>query len=127
QGAFIPSQSMERTMLPGDFVFINKWSYGARIPMTPLAIPFMHQNLPFSNKTPAYLDWIRLPFYRIPGFSDIARNDVVVFNYPMETERPVDKRSLFVKRCIALPGDTLKIFKKLVFINGEELPPTENI
>ena len=64
QGAFIPSQSMERTLLPGDFVFINKWSYGPRMPITPVAIPFMHQNMPFSESMPAYLDWIKLPYWR---------------------------------------------------------------
>jgi signal peptidase I len=119
QGAFIPSQSMERTLLPGDFVFINKWSYGPRMPITPLAIPFMHQNMPFSNSTPAYLDWVTLPYWRIPGFGDIERQDVVVFNYPMEQERPVDKRTYFVKRCVALPGDSLRIDAKQVFINGK--------
>ncbi len=121
QGAFIPSQSMERTLLPGDFVFINKWSYGPRMPITPVAIPFMHQNMPFSESMPAYLDWIKLPYWRISGFGDIERQDVVVFNYPMEQERPVDKRTYFVKRCVALPGDTLSIVAKQIFINGDSL------
>ena len=121
QGAFIPSQSMERTLIPGDFVFINKWSYGPRMPITPLAIPFMHQNMPFADETPAYLDWIQLPYWRIPGFGDIEREDVVVFNYPMEMERPVDKRTYFVKRCMGLPGDTFSIVEKQVIINGDTL------
>ncbi len=119
QGAFIPSQSMERTLLPGDFVFINKWSYGPRMPITPIAIPFMHQNMPFSNSTPAYLDWVSLPYWRIPGFGDINRQDVVVFNYPMELERPIDKRTYFVKRCVGLPGDSFQIQEKRVMINGQ--------
>jgi len=127
QGAFIPSQSMERTLLPGDFVFITKLGYGARFPITPLAVPFMHQSLPFTGNTPAYLDWITLPYFRLPGFSDITRNDAVVFNYPMEDQRPVDKRTLFVKRCIGLPGDTLKIVGKQVYINDEAIPVQETM
>jgi signal peptidase I len=122
QGAFIPTQSMERTLFPGDFIFINKLSYGARTPITPLAAPFMHQYMPFSNSIPAYLDWISLPYLRLPGFSEIKRNDVIVFNYPLDVERPIDKRTFYVKRCIGLPGDTLQIIEKQLIINGDTLP-----
>jgi signal peptidase I len=121
QGAFIPTQSMEKSLLPGDFIFISKVSYGPRMPITPLAVPFMHQNLPFTDNTPAYLDWLELPYWRI-GSIDVERNDVVVFNYPMELDRPIDKRTLYVKRCVALPGDELKIWSKRVFINGKSMP-----
>lgn len=121
QGAFIPSQSMERSLMPGDFVFINKWTYGARMPITPIGIPFMHQNMPFSNERAAYLDWISLPYWRLPGFGEIERNNIVVFNYPMELERPVDKRTYFVKRCVGLPGDTFSIFNKRIIINGDTM------
>lgn len=122
QGAFIPTQSMESTLFPGDFIFINKLSYGARTPITPLAVPFMHQNMPFSNSIPAYLDWISLPFLRLPGYSEVKRNDVIVFNYPLDVERPIDKRTFYVKRCIGLPGDTLQIVEKKIIINGDTLP-----
>lgn len=121
QGAFIPTQSMEKSLLPGDFIFISKLSYGPRMPITPLAVPFMHQNLPFTEHTPAYLDWISVPYTRL-GSIDVERNDVVVFNYPMELDRPIDKRTLYVKRCVALPGDTLKIWSKRVFVNGKPMP-----
>ncbi len=121
QGAFIPTQSMEKSLLSGDFIFISKWQYGARTPITPLAIPFMHQTMPFSESKPAYSDLIHLPYFRLPGFSDIKREDVLVFNYPMELERPIDKRTFYVKRCIGLPGDTLEIFAKQVIINGDTL------
>jgi len=121
QGAFIPSQSMEKTLLSGDFIFISKWQYGARTPMTLLSMPFMHQQMPFSNSTPSYSDLIQLPYLRLPGFSAIKREDVIVFNYPMEGERPVDKRTYYVKRCIGLPGDTLEIFAKQVIINSDTL------
>ena len=80
---------MEKSLLPGDFIFISKVSYGPRMPITPLAVPFMHQNLPFTDNTPAYLDWVELPYWRI-GSIDVERNDVVVFNYPMELDRPID-------------------------------------
>jgi signal peptidase I len=120
QGAFIPSQSMEKTLLAGDFVFISKMHYGARLPITPLAIPFMHQQMPFTDNKNAYLDWITFPYYRFPGFSEIKRNDCLVFNYPIEYERPVDKRTFFVKRCLGLPGETLQVYKKKVIINNND-------
>jgi len=119
QGFFIPSQSMEPTLQSGDFIFISKYSYGARMPITPIAIPFMHQNMPFSSYRKAYWDKVQFPYLRTSGFAEVKRNDVMVFNYPMETERPIDKRSYYVKRCIGLPGDTLKIVAKKVYINGE--------
>lgn len=107
----IPSASMRSTLLEGDYVVVNKLSYGARIPITPLSVPMTHQR--------AYLDWIQLPYMRIPGFSDIKHNDVVVFNYPMETEFPVDHRTHYIKRCIGLPGDTLELDSAQVYINGK--------
>ena len=127
QGAFIPSQSMEKTLIPGDFVFINKISLGPRLPITLLALPFMHQKVPFTEYTNAYVDWIQLPYFRIPGIADVQNNDVIVFNYPMESERPVDRRTFYVKRCIALPGDTLQLIAKSVFINGKMLHQPETV
>jgi signal peptidase I len=126
QGAFIPSQSMEKTLLSGDFIFISKWQYGPRTPMTLLAMPFMHQHMPFSNTAPSYSDLIQLPYFRLPGFSEVKREDIMVFNYPMEIERPVDKRTYYVKRCIGLPGDTLQIFAKQVIVNGDTLTNRPN-
>lgn len=120
QGAFIPSSSMEETLLPGDFVLISKFHFGARLPITPLSVPFIHGDFPMTN-TAAYLDWIRLPYLRLPGLDKIERNDVLVFNYPGENDVPIDKKTYFVKRCVGLPGDTLKIRAKRVYAGSRPL------
>ena len=78
----IPTGSMEKTLLVNDFLFVNKMSYGPRIPQTPLSFPFVHNTMPFSQTTPSYLTWIQLPYKRLPGFTNVKRNDVVVFNFP---------------------------------------------
>ena len=114
----IPTSSMEKSLLIGDFLFVSKVSYGPRIPNTPLAFPFAHHTIPGIN-TKAYLEWIKLPYYRLPGFSKIENNDVVVFNYPMESFRPVDKRENYIKRCVAIPGDVLQVKQGDLYINGE--------
>lgn len=115
----IPTSSMEKSLLIGDFLFVSKMSYGPRTPNTPLAFPFAHHTIPLIN-TKAYLEWIDLPYYRIPGFGKIENNDVVVFNYPMESFRPVDKRENYIKRCVAIPGDELEVKEGILYINGEE-------
>lgn len=118
----IPTGSMERSLLVGDFLFVSKMSYGARTPITPVAFPFAHHTMPIIN-TKAYWDGIQLPYYRLPGFGKVERYDVVVFNYPMDADaplnRPVDKRENYIKRCMAISGDTLKIVDAKVFINGK--------
>ena len=116
---FIPSSSMEDALLTGDFIWVNKFDYGPRFPQTLLSIPFMKDYLPFSQTIHSYLNWIELPYFRLPGIEKINRNDVIVFNFPSEDSIPVDKKSNFVKRCIGLPGDTLKIDDKTVVINGK--------
>lgn len=119
----IPTPSMEKSLLVGDFLFVSKVHYGPRTPMTPLSFPFAHQELPlFGGKS--YSEAIKLPYFRIPGFAKIKNNDVVVFNYPMEDDRPVDKKTHYIKRCIGIPGDTIFIKKREVYINGKpvELP-----
>jgi signal peptidase I len=68
----------------------------------------------------SYLEWIKLPYYRLPGFQSVKNNDVVVFNWPMEDFRPVDKRENYIKRCIAIPGDTLEIRDAEVYLNGKQ-------
>jgi len=120
----IPTPSMEKSLLVGDFLFVSKVSYGARIPITPLSFPFAHHTLPLTESSKSYLEWIKLPYHRIPGFSKIKNNDVVVFNYPMEDFRPVDKRENYIKRCVAIPGDELQVINKTLYINGEiaEMP-----
>jgi len=116
----IPTPSMEKSLLVGDYLFVSKISYGSKTPNTPLSFPFSHHTLPFSENTKSYLEWIKLPYYRLPGYSKIKNNDIVVFNYPMEDFRPVDKRENYIKRCVAIPGDTLQVINKQLFINGKE-------
>lgn len=120
---FVPSPSMESSIMPGDVVWVNKLAYGIRLPQTLLALPFVNNKLPFTKNTPAYLTWIELPYVRLPGYSQIKRYDVVAFNLPMETDKPVDKRTNFVKRLVGMPGDTVEIRNTNVFINGTELAP----
>ncbi|CAN5874991.1 signal peptidase I [soil metagenome] len=78
----IPSSSMEGTLLVGDYLFVSKMSYGAKVPAIPLTIPFTHNTIPGTETTRSYLDWIELPFMRLPGFGKVERNDIVVFNFP---------------------------------------------
>lgn len=78
----IPSSSMEDTLLVGDFIFVDKLTYGPRLSQTPLALPFVHHTLPFKSKTAAYSTAIQWPYLRLPGLRNIKRNDVIVFNYP---------------------------------------------
>jgi len=119
QTFIVPTNSMNCTLLEGDYILVNKLAYGARIPITPLS-------LSLSNKS-IFLDWIQLPYWRIPGYSAVKRNDVIVFNFPLDDKLPVDERQKYVKRCIGLPGDTLSIRNAEVFINKNKLPETENV
>lgn len=128
----IPTPSMERSLLVGDFLFVSKVNYGARTPMTPIAFPFAHHTMPLIG-TKAYWDGIKLPYYRLPGLSEVKKGDVVVFNYPMDADaplsRPVDKRENFIKRCQGAPGDTLSVVDAQVYVNHKAMPnpPGEQI
>jgi signal peptidase I len=183
----IPTPSMEKNLLVGDFLFVSKISYGPKIPQTPVAFPFVHHTLPFVE-TKSYLNIFELPYFRLPGLGGVQRNDVVVFNFPagdsvqldrqnetyyqivtneafrmfMATEgrnyangplqiiaefekkksyykafyrnqliengnytvRPVDKEDHYIKRCVAVPGDTVTIKNTILYINGK--PAVEN-
>jgi len=114
----IPSGSMEGTELTGDYLFVSKFSYGARMPITLLSIPFTEPKM-FGIKT--YWDAIQLPYFRLPGFSDVKKGDIVVFNKPAEADDniPVDQRTTLIKRCQATPGDLLTIVNAQVYINGK--------
>jgi signal peptidase I len=125
----IPTPSMENSLLVGDFLFVSKFHYGTRTTTTPLQIPLTHQKIWFTN-IPSYLEWIKLPQYRLPGISEVKREDVVVFNVPPTglndgKEYPVDLKTNYIKRCVGIPGDTLSIRDKQVYINGapENNPP----
>lgn len=78
----IPTSSMEKSLLVGDFLFVSKVSYGPKVPNTPLTVPFTHHTLPFTESTPSYSEWISLPYMRLPGLGEVKNNDIVVFNYP---------------------------------------------
>lgn len=128
----IPTPSMERSLLVGDFLFVSKLNYGPRTPGTPIAFPFAHHTMPITG-TKAYWDGLELPYYRLPGLQKIKKGDVVVFNFPMEADapfnRPVDKRENYIKRCQGTPGDTLTIVDAQVYVNGKPNPnpPGEQI
>ena len=117
----IPTSSMENSLLVGDFLFVSKIHYGARTTKTPLQIPLTHQNIWGTDSTRSYLDWIQLPQFRLPGFSDIERNDVIVFNYPAEEQHPSDLRTNYIKRCVAIAGDELEIKDRVVYVNGNAM------
>lgn len=151
----IPTSSMEKSLLVGDFLFVSKISYGPKIPNTPLAFPFVHHTLPWSQTSKSYVEWIKLPFYRFAGLGDVERNDAVVFNYPAGDTvsdrfqsnvsyyslvreygrervwtdkrnfgniiaRPVDKRENYIKRGVGLPGDTIRIVRSELYVNGSK-------
>ncbi|MES2678297.1 MAG: signal peptidase I [Bacteroidota bacterium] len=78
----IPTSSLEKSLMVGDFLFVNKFAYGPKIPQTPLSFPFAHQTLPFSETKKSYLEWIKLPYFRLPGFGTVKNDQIVVFNYP---------------------------------------------
>jgi signal peptidase I len=78
----IPTPSMEKSMLVGDYLFVSKFSYGSRMPNTPIAFPFVHHTMPLSTTTKSFVEWIKFPYYRFPGFKSVKNGDIVVFNYP---------------------------------------------
>ncbi len=128
----IPSPSLEKSLLVGDFLLVSKLNYGPRVPMTTVAAPVVHDSLPLV-RTLSYFKTPQLPYFRFPGFEKIKNNDIVVFNWPRDTldhmyhpspirvDKPRDKKTNYVKRCVGIPGDSLQIKKGIVFINGKEL------
>ena len=158
----IPTSSMEKSLLVGDYLFVSKITYGPKAPNTPLSFPFVHHTLPGTESVKSYVEWIKFPYYRFPGFKSVSHNDAVVFNYPagdtVSTRfqsnvsyytlvdeygrkrvwtdkrnfgdivvRPVDKRENYVKRCIGLPGDTLSIVERQVYLNSSKAENPENL
>ena len=125
----VPTPSMENTILVGDYLFVSKLHYGTRTTTTPLQIPLTHQKI-WGTNIPSYLDWIELPSYRLPGFSEVKREDIVVFNVPPLSlndgvQHPVQLKTNYVKRCMGLPGDVLIIDDQKVIVNGEQLGAPE--
>ncbi len=121
----IPTASMEKSLLVGDFLFVSKMHYGTRIPKTPLQMPLTHQKI-WGTEIPSYNDAIQLPYYRLPGFSDVERYDVVVFNFPTEFQYPTDLKTNYIKRAVGISGDVIEIKKGELIVNGEAaLKPEE--
>ncbi len=124
----IPTSSLENTLLVGDYLFVSKLHYGPRVPMTVLQVPMVHDTVPVL-KVRSYFKRPQLPYMRLPGFQKLKRNDLVVFNWPADTvhhffvaepgvQKPIDKKSHYVKRCVALPGDTVEVKNGILYING---------
>lgn len=111
----IPTPSMEDSLLTGDFLIVSKLHYGIRTPMS-VSVPFTEIHIP--NLT--------LPWFRIPGFSSIKRNDVFVFNYPVE-DKVISARTHYIKRAVGMPGDTLEITNKVLKVNGLEIDENPGI
>ena len=155
----VPTSSMEKTILIGDYLYVSKLSYGPQVPNTPLAMPFVYNTMPITGGK-SYSEAIKWDYHRLKGLKPIKRNDVVVFNFPagdtvlLENQavtyydvvrsyeqtygkregrrrlnedytviaRPVDKRENYIKRCVAIPGDTLCIADGQLYINeGKQL------
>ena len=116
----IPSESMEDTLLVGDFLIVSKLHWGPRTPAT-LGIPF----------TPIYVPGLEAGQVRLPGFAEPERGDVAVFNYPagvdvvrgtIPTSVPIERRAPYIKRIVALPGDTVAVLDKVLHVNGMPVP-----
>ena len=153
----IPSSSMEKSLLVGDYLYVSKVTYGPQMPNTPLSFPFVHHTMPLSQTKKSFSEAIKWPYHRLKGLREIERGDVFVFNFPagdtvllenqavtyydvlrdyqeqygptrgrkqLENDytiitRPVDKRENYIKRCVALPGDSIRIIDRELFINGK--------
>jgi signal peptidase I len=145
----IPSGSMENTMLVHDYLFVSKMAYGPRIPMTPVALPLVHNTMPLTGGK-SYTEAVQWKYHRLPGFGKVERNDVVVFNAPAGdtaiveepdldyyqmsrmygraainskytiVTRPTDKKENLIKRCIGLPGDVVEIKNGVVYVNEKQ-------
>lgn len=146
----IPSGSMENTMLVNDYLFVSKVAYGPRLPMTPLAVPLVHNSF-LGGKS--YSEAVKWKYKRLPGLGDIKRNDVIVFNFPNNdtvmlerpaedyyqyvrqtgrdavwsqttiTHRPVDRKENYIKRGVGMPGDKIEIINGELYVNDQKEKP----
>ena len=140
----IPTSSLEKTLLIGDYLFVSKFHYGARVPMTTVSVPMVHDSVPglgiksflSDHRAEHKNNWknkLTLPYMRLPGIQKIKRNEIVVFSWPADTTKtmwgdvsgkqtykPIDKRTNYVKRCVGIPGDSLEVRDGYVYINGKK-------
>ncbi len=154
----VPTSSMEKTILIGDYLYVSKLTYGPQVPQTPLSVPFVHNTMPFSTTKKSFSEKIKWGYHRLKGLKRIERNDVVVFNFPagdtvlLENQavtyydvlreyqttfggkegrerlnrdytvasRPADKRENYIKRCVGIPGDTIRVIGTELYVNGEK-------
>ena len=114
----IPTPSMEGSLLVSDFLFVSKMTYGPRIPNTPLAFPLVHNIMPVVGGK-SYTTLLSVPYLRLPGWEEVERGDIVVFNFPPTTELPVDKKDNYIKRCVAVAGDMFQIKQSELYIDGQ--------
>jgi len=199
QNYVIPSSSLEKSLLTGDYLFVSKVSYGPRIPNTPLTMPLTQHTMPITN-TKSYIEWPQWDYKRAKGFGNVELNDIVVFNYPSGDSivsdfryqaqdfygmcidlgieayekdrdsqedihndlsslsvskqrefltkmyndghkiiennsqefglidwRPVDRRENYVKRCVGLPGQTLQIKDRVIYLDGKANKEPDNV
>ena len=137
----IPTSSLEKSLLVGDYLFVSKFHYGARVPSSVISLPMVHDSIPLT-KLPSYLKKPQLPYTRLPGLQKIKNNDIVCFNWPADslatmwgdnsgkfTYKPVDKKTNYVKRSVGIAGDSLEIRDGYVYLNGKknELPSRAKI
>jgi len=105
----VPTGSMENEVMTGDLLFVNKFIYGGTSP----------RNIPFTN--------VRLPWFRVPGIRDVERGDVIVFVFPgYRDEVNPEEFTFYLKRCVALPGDTLQVINRVLYVNGKPFPLPRN-
>ena len=191
QNYVIPSSSLEKSLLTGDYLFVSKVSYGPRIPQTPLTMPLTQHTLPMIE-CKSYIEWPQWDYRRVKGFGNVELNDIVVFNYPagdtlcsapqyqaqdfyrlsydigyrlypqrpnpdsLDNEmkrkyfetiyqggrqyisenyaefgdiitRPADRRENYVKRCVGLPGQTLQIKDRIIYLDGKANKEPDNV
>lgn len=148
----IPTSSMERSLLTGDYLFVSKLRYGPKVSQTPISFPLVHNVMPVTGGE-SYVEWISNPYRRLRGITSVKRDDIVVFNFPhgdtvlkgAPTDdyythvrlngreythkmygpvvvRPDDKKDHYVKRCVAIAGDSLQIVNGKVIVNGTPQP-----
>ncbi len=155
----IPTGSMEKTLLVGDYLFVSKVAYGPRVPETPISFPLVHNVMPITGGE-SYSEIIKNDYRRLKGFSNVKRDDIVVFGFPHGDTvlkalpqddyyqlvrmndnnreytqkmygpvivRPNDKKDNYVKRCVAVAGDTLSVVNGNVVVNGVPQPEFEGL